>query len=145
MGASSWSYVTPWQAQEQRALEALREEVFARGAGYWRELGVASLAELDAGGVLEEEGGAHSVLDVRWVVRCEADTEGVGEVRVVEEAEAVELFGTPQPSREAVESALARAGDGWFPPFGRGSGCCTAVHEDGGRAVGLCFWGVTGD
>ncbi|MER7585446.1 hypothetical protein [Kitasatospora sp. NPDC097691] len=145
MGASMWSYVTPWQAQEQRALEALREAVFARDAGYWRELGAASAAELDAGGVPAEEGGAHSVLDVSRVVRCEADTEGAGEVRVVEGAEVVELFGTPWPSREAVEAALVRVGDGWLPPFGRGSGCCTAVHGQDGRVVGLCFWGVTGD
>src|SRR5690348_11958133 len=31
MGASGWSYFTPWQADAGKALEALRAEVFAKG------------------------------------------------------------------------------------------------------------------
>ncbi|MFF0560053.1 hypothetical protein ACH4ZU_34525 [Streptomyces sp. NPDC020472] len=144
MGASRWSYFTPYRQSEQDALDDLREEVFARGAAYYREAGVGTLAALVASGLLEEEP-AHSVLDVERVVRCEEDMEEPGDVRVVEAAEAVELFGTARPVREVVEQALKRAGDGWFPPFDRGSGCCTVVHDAEGRPAELCFWGLTGD
>ncbi|WP_225800768.1 hypothetical protein [Streptomyces sp. NK15101] len=85
------------------------------------------------------------MLDVERVVRCEEDMEEPGDVRVVEGAEAVELFGTARPVREVVEQALKRAGDGWFPPVDRGSGCCTVVHGAGGGPAELCFWGLTGD
>jgi len=63
---------------------------------------------------------------------------------VVEGAEVVEPFGTARPAREAVRQALGSAGHGWFPPFGRGSGCCTIVYGADGRPEELCFWGITG-
>ncbi|WP_369142120.1 hypothetical protein [Streptomyces sp. R44] len=144
MGASRWSYFTPFRQSEQDALDDLRETVFARDAEYYRELGVETLAELMASGWLVEEP-AHSVLDVERVVRCEEDMEEPGDVRVIEAAEVVELFGTAQPGREVVEQSLKRAGDGWFPPVDRGSGCCTIVYGTEGRPAGLCFWGLTGD
>ncbi|MFD0070963.1 hypothetical protein ACFVIY_00720 [Streptomyces sp. NPDC127166] len=144
MGASRWSYFTPFRHSEQEALGDLRERVFAEDAGYYREEGVETLEGLMASGWLVEEP-AHSVLDVERVVRCEEDMEEPGDVRVVEAAEAVELFGTPHPVREAVEQALKRAGDGWFPPVDRGSGCCTIVYDAEGRPSELCFWGLTGD
>ncbi|GAA2750507.1 hypothetical protein [Kitasatospora cinereorecta] len=144
MGASSWSYVTPLQHSEQAALDSLRAAVFARDAEYYREEGIETLAALTESGRLDEEP-AHSVLDVDRVVRCEPDTEEPGEVRVVEGPEVVELFGTASPTRETVEQAVERAGDGWFPPFGRGSGCCTVVHDAAGRPTQLFFWGTTGD
>jgi hypothetical protein len=143
MGASSWFYLTPFQQSEQAALDLLREAVFARDAEYFLEEGVETLTALVGSGWLEEEP-AHSVLDVQRVVRCEADTEGPGNVRMVEGPEVVELFGTARPSREIVQQAVERAGDGWFPPFGRGSGCCTIVYGSDGRPAELCFWGITG-
>lgn len=143
MGASTWSYFTPFRPGEQAALDALREEVFARDAAYYRECGVESPAALTESGLLEEEP-AHSVLDVGRVVRCEPDLEEPGDVRGVEGGEVVELFGTARPVRETVRQAVGRAGDGWFPPFGRGSGCCTVVYGDDGRPAALCFWGTTG-
>ncbi|MGA5066398.1 hypothetical protein ACPB9E_22000 [Streptomyces exfoliatus] len=144
MGASRWSYFTPFREREQDALNDLREAVFARDGEYYREEGVETLAALTASGWLEEEP-AHSVLDVEHVVRCEEDLEEPGDVRVVEAAEAVELFGTARPVREVVEQALKRAGDGWFPPSDRGSGCCTTVYSTEGDPAELCFWGFTGD
>ncbi|MGW1496411.1 hypothetical protein [Streptomyces sp. NPDC002402] len=144
MGASRWSYFTPFQQSAQVALNDLREAVFARHAAYYREAGVETLAALMASGWLEEEP-AHSVLDVERVVRCEEGAEEPGDVRVVKAAEVVELFGTAQPMREVVEQALKRASDGWFPPFDRGSGCCTIVYGAEGRPTELCFWGFTGD
>ncbi|MFB6616231.1 hypothetical protein ACFCV9_18810 [Streptomyces sp. NPDC056367] len=144
MGASRWSYFTPFRHREQDALDDLREAVFAQEAEYYREAGIETLAALMASGWLEEEP-AHSVLDVERVVRCEEHMEEPGDVRVVETAEVVELFGTAHPGREVVEQALKRAGDGWFPPFDRGSGCCTIVYEDDSRPAELCFWGSTGD
>ncbi|RKT09519.1 hypothetical protein BX285_6614 [Streptomyces sp. 1114.5] len=144
MGASGWLYFTPFQPSEQAALDGLREEVFSRDAEYYRDEGVGTLGALMESGWLEEEA-AHSVLDVDRVVRCDSDTEEHGDVRVVEGPEVIELFGTATPSREVVRQAVERAGDGWFPPFGRGSGCCTIVHGDDGRPVELCFWGSTGD
>ncbi|MFI6423208.1 hypothetical protein ACIBG6_38260 [Streptomyces sp. NPDC050842] len=144
MGASRWSYFTPFRHSEQDALNDLREAVFAQDAEYYREAGIETPAALMASGWLEEEP-AHSVLDVERVVRCEEAMEEPGDVRVVEAAEAMELFGTAQPGREVVEQALKRAGDGWFPPFDRGSGCCTIVYAGEGRPAELCFWGFTGD
>lgn len=144
MGASRWSYFTPFQTGEQEALDDLRETVFAQEVAYYREAGIGTLAALMASGWLEQEP-AHSVLDVERVVRCEEDMEEPGDVRVVEAAEVVEHFGTTNPGREVVEQALERAGDGWFPPFDRGSGCCTIVYDDEGRPAELCFWGCTGD
>ncbi|WP_143687067.1 hypothetical protein [Streptomyces sp. TLI_171] len=144
MGASNWLYFTPFQQIEQAALDSLREAVFVRDAEYYRDEGIETLAALAESGWLEEEP-AHSVLDVERVVRCEPDTEETGDVRVVEGAEVVELFGTVSPSRGIVQQAVERAGDGWFPPFGRGSGCCTIVYGSDGRPEELCFWGATGD
>ncbi|MER5862935.1 hypothetical protein [Kitasatospora sp. NPDC002040] len=143
MGASDWLYFTPFRPSEQEALDHLRAEVFARDAEYYRAEGFGSLAALVAGGLLDEEP-AHSVLDVRRVVRCEPDTEQVGEVRVVEGPEAVELFGTERPSHETVRQAVEHRSPEWFPPFGRGSGCCTVVHDGDDRPESLCFWGTTG-
>ncbi|GGS63131.1 hypothetical protein GCM10010221_71830 [Streptomyces parvus] len=144
MGASSWLHFTPVLQSEQAALDCLREAVFARDAEYYREEEVESLAALMESGWLEEDP-AHSVLDVERIVRCEPDMEGPGDVRVVEGPEVVELFGTAKPSRDIAQQAVKRAGDGWFPPFGRGSGCCTIVYGGDGRPEELCFWGTTGD
>ncbi|MFD8010828.1 hypothetical protein [Streptomyces sp. NPDC058955] len=144
MGASRWTYFTPYRPDAQEALDELRAAAFAADAVYYREGGVETPAALVASGRLDEEP-AHSVLDVRRVVRCEEDLEEPGDVRVIEPAETAELFGTAQPVREAVERALRRAGDGWFPPVDRGSGCVAAVHDAGGRPVAWCFWGLTGD
>ena len=144
MGASRWSYFTPFRRSERDALNDLRETVFAGEAAYYREAGVETLAMLMASGWLEEEP-AHSVLDVARVVRCEEDMEEPGDVRVVEAAEVVALFGTARPVREVVEQALKRAGDGWIPPTDRGSGCCTVVYSAEGHPAELCIWGFTGD
>ncbi|MFF3609834.1 hypothetical protein [Streptomyces sp. NPDC002463] len=89
MGASRWSYFTPFRHSEREALDDLRERVFAEDAEYYREEGVETLEGLMASGWLVEEP-AHSVLDVERVVRCEEDLEEPGDVRVVEAAEAVE-------------------------------------------------------
>ncbi|MFF5924360.1 hypothetical protein ACFY8C_39715 [Streptomyces flavochromogenes] len=144
MGASKWSYFTPFQHSEQDALDGLRERVFAEDFEDYQEAGIETLAALMASAWLEEEP-AHSVLDVERVVRCEEHMEEPGDVRVVEAAEVVELFGTTRPGRDVVEQALKRAGDGWFPPFDRGSGCCTIVYDAEGHPAELCFWGFTGD
>lgn len=144
MGASRWSHFTPFRRSEQDALNDLRELVFAREAAYYREAGIETLTALMASGWLEEEP-AHSVLDVERVVRCEADMEEPGDVRVVEAPEVVELFGTAHPTREVAEQALKRAGDGRLPPFDRGSGCCTIVYGAEDHPAELCFWGFTGD
>ncbi|MFJ8017777.1 hypothetical protein [Streptomyces sp. NPDC096339] len=144
MGASRWSYFTPFRHSEQDALDDLRETVFAEDSAYYREAGIDAPAALVASAWLEEEP-AHSVLDVERVVRCEEHMEEPGDVRVVEAAEAVELFGTTRPGRDVVEQGLKRAGDGWFPPFDRGSGCCTVVYDPEGHPAELCFWGFTGD
>lgn len=96
---------TSFQLSEQVALNGLREAVLARDAEYYREAGVETLAVLMASGWLEEEP-AHSALDVERVVRCEEDMEEPGDVRVVEAAEGVELFGTAQRVREVVEEAV---------------------------------------
>ncbi|MFB7619609.1 hypothetical protein [Kitasatospora sp. NPDC056181] len=144
MGASEWLYFVPFQQSEQVALDRLRAEVFARDADYYREEGIESPAALMEGGWLEEEG-AHSVLDVDRVVRCEPDTEEAGDVRVVEGPEVAELFGTATPSRQTVQQAVDSRRPEWFPPFGRGSGCCTIVYGGDNRPEALCFWGATGD
>lgn len=143
MGASKWVYFTPLDKSGQAALERLRQAVFVQGADYYREEGVDTLAALEESGWLEEEP-AHSVLDVERVVRCEPDTEEPGDVRVVEGAEVPELFGTARPTRDIVQQAVKRSGDGWFPPFGRGSGCCTVVYGSDGQPDEWCFWGTTG-
>ncbi|MEU7071328.1 hypothetical protein AB0B30_22600 [Streptomyces narbonensis] len=144
MGASRWSYFTPFQRSEQDALDDLRETVFAEDSEYYRQAEIETPAALMASAWLQEEA-AHSVLDVGRVVRCEEHMEEPGDVRVVEAAEVVQLFGTERPGRDAVEQALKRAGDGWFPPFDRGSGCCTIVYDTEGRPAEWCFWGFTGD
>ncbi|MFF6776559.1 hypothetical protein ACFY8W_23795 [Streptomyces sp. NPDC012637] len=64
---------------------------------------------------------------------------------MVEAEEAVELFETAQPGQPVVEQVLKRAGDGWFPPFDRGSGCCTTVDDAEVHPAELCFWGFTRD
>jgi hypothetical protein len=135
-------YFTPFQESEQAALDSLREAVFVQDGDYYREEGVETLADLE--GWLDEEG-THSVLDVERVVRCEPDAEDPGDVRVVEGPEVLELFGTAKPSRDIVQQARERSSNLWFPPYFRGSGCCTVVYDSDGRPDELCFWGITGD
>ncbi|MEU1283249.1 hypothetical protein [Kitasatospora sp. NPDC005856] len=145
MGASAWSYAIPYREDLQAALEVLRERVFTEDE-YYRQEGFASLAELMDSGCLDEEGGAHSVLDVVTVVHRAVDEEDHGDVRVVEGAEVVELFGTERPSLDTVRAAEEKgAGDIDFPPSFRGSGCCTVTYGPDGAPDGLYFWGVTGD
>ncbi|MFD5433572.1 hypothetical protein ACFWJ4_15660 [Kitasatospora sp. NPDC127067] len=144
MGAGAWSYAVPHREDLQAALDALREKVFSEDE-FYREEGLGSLAELMVSGRLDEQG-AHSVLDVVTVVHCAVDEEDHGDVRVVEGAEVVELFGTGRPSLDIVRAAEEKGvGDIDFPPSFRGSGCCTVTYGPDGAPDGLYFWGVTGD
>ncbi|AZM78909.1 hypothetical protein D1J63_31160 [Streptomyces sp. KPB2] len=142
LGASRWHYFIEGQNDAQSALDDLREREFAKS---WSDYdpSITSLSELVNSGALEEEG-AHSIIDVDRVIESDdPEYDEDGTVRLLLPQEVVEYFGTEKPTRETVESVYSTARRR-LPPLLRGSGCCTAIYEQG-APCGFAFWGMTGD
>lgn len=142
MGASRWHYFIEGCDGAQSALDELREREFVKS---WSDFdpSIASLSDLVNSGALEEEG-AHSIIDVDRVIESDdPEYDEDGTVRLLLPQEVVQYFGTDKPTREIVESVYATARR-HLPPVLRGSGCCTAIYEQG-APCGFAFWGITGD
>ncbi|NEB12482.1 hypothetical protein G3I32_27220 [Streptomyces coelicoflavus] len=123
-------------------MDELRERAFVKSWSSY-DPSIASLFDLVNSGALEEEG-AHSIIDVDRVVESddpECDEDGT--VRMLLPQEVVQYFGTEKPTREIVESVYSTARRR-LPPVLGGSGCCTAIYEQGAPS-GFAFWGMTGD
>ncbi|MBC9731574.1 hypothetical protein [Streptomyces sp. TRM68367] len=144
MGASRWIYFTDKNTDPQAALDELREQVFEQSWRH-REPSLQTLSDLMDSGILEEEGGTHSIIDVdRMIVTADIDAEEDGTVRLVTPQEIIEYFGAAKPTRDDIERAYKTSASD-IPPTFRGSGCCAPVYDENGNAAGLVFWGMTGD
>jgi hypothetical protein len=157
MGASSWEYVVPYQADLGAALAALRLQVFEQGdylkPSYYGanggHLGVPDPSSLDD---LHQEpywefmgtSGTHSIIDVFAVVPVESGPGEFGTIRPLSEGEYAELFGVVQPGRSeyATVAGSERLYD--FITGGRWTGRAVVLWKDGAPTE-IVFWGYSGD
>jgi len=129
MGASGWSYFTPYQPDIEKALQTLRQQIFKEGAyGKTHAFNpdmlarmpglketVEQLRQLEAErlggpdrkfGSIEEllaaaaEDGTHSILDIEHT----ADTPDFGVAWPAPDDVLEEVFGTSKPSRADIEA-----------------------------------------
>ncbi|MFC9391640.1 hypothetical protein ACFTWS_00590 [Streptomyces sp. NPDC057027] len=112
MGASGWSYVTPYRGSAGASLEALQGEVFAQKYGDGEEY--STIKELYADEEFMEEEGTHSILDIRRVVEStklprESSTEDYFTVRPLAPARVLIHFGTVRPTVQQYEDAIAQS------------------------------------
>jgi len=162
MGASGWTYFTPYQADLQAALEGLRAEVFRAGEFYCVTADARSyltdphavaeldrrerrryrrLASLPLPQTIDElvkrnaEAGTHSILDI---TRVSAARE-FGTVSPLSGEELVARFQTLRPTRAQVEAQVDHLG------FSRWVGTYVVVYDEDGEPVEICFGGFSGD
>lgn len=112
MGASGWSYVTPYRGSVGASLEALQGEVFAQEYGDGEEY--ATIEELYADEEFMEEEGTHSVLDIRCVVEStrlprESSAEDYFTVRPLDPTRLLIHFDTDRPTVQQYEDAIAHS------------------------------------
>ncbi|MET8355304.1 hypothetical protein [Micromonospora sp. NPDC005206] len=147
VGASAWSYFVPYQPHLDRALQELRQRVFAEGDYYWglgadwvppeeRRPQPQTITELFADEYVQECG-THSILDMDHVL-------GPGEgpdyrtVEPVSAAEAKERAGTDRLTRAHIDAIDDLVRSRWF-------GRCAVLHDDAGKPAEIYFWGYSGD
>lgn len=148
MGASGWSYYVAYQPDLGRALDELREKVFAEGDYWWAvpyEFGKSasdfpdrprSEEELWESEVVQESG-THSILDVHEVVRS-GQSGRFGTVEPVSEEEALRCAGVATLTRAHVKRIGELATERW-------AGRCAVLHDDAGQPSEIYFWGFSGD
>jgi hypothetical protein len=159
MGASGWSYVTPYRGDVSAALRELRERVFRDREYYWwddfEEDGPhpGSIDELLSHGSVAESG-THSILDVNKVVATTDlpdwhRTEDYGTVRPLAPDRILHHFGTDRPSRSRFETLSKDQQAPGFIDFidevkMRGTGLYVLLY-DGDTPTEVGFWGFSGD
>ncbi|WP_329121507.1 hypothetical protein [Streptomyces sp. NBC_01465] len=159
MGASSWQYIETYEGDVAAALATVRqrefERVFVHGT-YWDALRPAdrpftSADDLDD--LWEDEvfgsAGTHTIIDVWEIIDADAKDD-YHSVRPLSDEEAVELFGTAEPTRADFERAeeryaarQPRSEELWGMP--RWSAWCRPLKEADGVTRSIAFWGVSGD
>ena len=157
MGASSWEYVVPYQADLGAALAALRLQMFEQGnylkPSYYGAngggLGVpdpSSLDDLDQEPYWEFMGtsGTHSIIDVFAVVPVDSGPGEFGTIRLLSEGEYVELFGVTRPGRSEYAPLAGSERLHHFITGGRWTGRAALLWSDGAPAE-IVFWGYSGD
>jgi hypothetical protein len=147
MGASSWSYYVPYQADLDAALTALRERVFAAGDYWWArgELGKPASAFDNRPTTMKElfddewvqQEGTHSILDMHHVL-ADGETPDYGTVQPVTSAEALRCANTEVLTREHVDAIDELVELRWF-------GRCAILHDECGQPTEIYFWGYSGD
>jgi hypothetical protein len=159
MGASGWSYVTPYRGSVEATLEALHDEVFQQLYGDGQEYG--SLEELYADEEFMGEEGTHSILDVNRIVETTTPPNGRREdyftLRPLAPERLVHHFGTDQPTVPNYEDTIARAYDAMRTrhPMAadttllgenqmRWTGVYVILHTDG-APTHVAFFGHSGD
>lgn len=148
MGASTWDYFVPYQADLQAALDQLRQHVFETGDYWWAvpyEFG-KSAADFPNRPRTEEElwddesvqeSGTHSILDMSRVI-ADGEEPDFGTVEPITEDEARELVGVAKLTRAHVEALQPLAEQRWF-------GRCAILHDTTGAPDEIYFWGSSGD
>ena len=150
MGGHFWSYHVPYQENLNRALQALREVEF-KAERFWQPSEVppgffgrlfgrspskpqrpASIREALK---ISDATGTRSILDMERI----SDTPDYGAVCRLGSDQLQELFGTDQPTKEAVERS-----DDLIESLERGQGICIVTYR-AGKADGICFVGYSYD
>ena len=151
MGASGWAYKVRYRADVAAALQALRQDVFARreyypasiNPSYAAAMGIEPMTQqpesiedlLD----MQEEEGTHSILDISVGV---SDEPGFGRVSPLSQDELAEVFGSATPSTAQVDDWM-NAG-GYSDYCDRWAGVYVIGYEDA-APVTLHFGGFSGD
>jgi hypothetical protein len=172
MGASGWDYYTEYEADLQRAFEALQARVLAEGDYWWAVEGKSAsdcpdrprtMAELFADQHVQQSG-THSILDMSRVLPV-GEPPKYGWVGGLEEVfrsgggrEAIERLGRPEfgtiapvTPAEAIElvgtDRLTREHADALDnlPYHRGFGRCAVLHDAAGAPAEIYFWGASGD
>ncbi len=135
MGGEFWSYSVPYQEDIRAALEALREQEFRAGRfwqptevqpGLWgRLLGRGPIKPKRPASIREalkisDATGTRSILDMERV----SDTPESGAVSPLRPEELRELFGTEQPTLEAIEKS-----DEFIDRLERGQGVYIILYQ----------------
>jgi hypothetical protein len=145
MGASGWTYFTPYQADLAAALRAAQIRALEERDYYWfrEDEGQAHPATVEEIWQCEEfwEVGTHSILDVTRLVRPD-DVHTSGGMRPIPEHEIEELFGTRQPERADFDRGSDSGALVFEEP--RWGGCCVTLYAEG-QPSEIAFWGITGD
>lgn len=150
MGGEFWSYSVPYQQDIQAALESLRQQEFQAGR-FWqpdevypgflgRLLGRGPSkpkrpASIEEARKISDATGTRSILDMERV----SETPALGAVSPVPPEELRELFGTEQPTREAIEQS-----DEFFERLERGQGVYIIIYQQG-RPQEIYFAGYSYD
>lgn len=153
MGASGWSYVTPYSEDPTVWLGRLHREVLASGDYYWGDEEVPRPSTMEQLSALFEQDedlaceGTHTILDIWQVappgVRPAGD-DIFGTLISLNEDEVRLMFGTDRPDEELFRSVdPANCGPDAVPAV-RGSGYYTPLFR-AGVPVAYAVWGVSGD
>ncbi|SPE59917.1 conserved hypothetical protein [Verrucomicrobia bacterium] len=150
MGGEFWSYVVPYQENIQAALEKLREQEFQAGR-FWQpsEVGPGFFGRMLGRGPskpkppatireaikLSEATGTRSILDMERI----SDTPALGAVSAIPPDELQRLFGTAQPTLDAIEHS-----DEFVEGLERGQGVYIVLYRDG-KPDGIYFAGYSYD
>lgn len=145
MGASGWTYFTPYQADIAAALRAAQTRAIEERDYDWfrADEGQPHPSTAEEIWQCEEfwEVGTHSILDVTRVVSPD-DVHTAGGMRPIPEHEIQHLFGTRRPERVDFDRRSDRGALDFEEP--RWGGCCVTLYADG-RPSEIAFWGITGD
>jgi hypothetical protein len=162
VGASEWSYVTPYRGGVEASLRELRERVFRDGGYYWFWEQYPGDAPLPRPATMDEiwetetmrATGTHSILDVDQVLATtDPPVRGnLGDyetVRPLAPERVRHHFGTARPTRAQFAAvALDLASPGHQDLMGelrlRSAGLYTLLCE-GDAVTDVDFWGYSGD
>lgn len=150
VGASSWDYLVEFDGSVEATFAALRERSFGSGDWYWRPEDEArkgpkpqSLTEWEASIYGNDYPGAHSIVDMREIVRgIELDEIDQGQVLELSEQESIEVFGTAKPSVADLKRALETTREIW-DVTDCDSGRFVLVSDESGNQW-VAFWGSSG-
>lgn len=150
MGASGWSYVTPYIDDPQDLLDRLHEEELAAGTYWWADDDVARPSTIE--GLWEifthneriGTDGTHSILDIYRIGTPGDPAEGPGTLYGLTDDEIIRAFGTGRPTREQFETVYSQSAVEEAVPVVRWTGRYTPLY-DGGVPMFVAVWGVSGD
>ena len=146
MGAHAWFYFVPYEKDLTKSLETLREREFKAGRYTPVErfprfpvdpghLPGSKHSSIEAARAAAGASGTRSILDM---TRISAKPD-FGAVTPLDDADLLEYFGTPHPSRDEVED-----NDDLFDAIERGQGVCLVVYDDE-EPMEICFAGYSYD
>ena len=140
MGASSWRYITPYDADLEVVVARLRQQVFDNHDYYWPADPDSDSWEPEwptTMADLTDADGTHSILDITAVIGP-GEPDGFGTLRPLTAAERQERFGTVIPTRADFD----RLRDDTAP---RWSGHAVVLHDSAGQPTHVGIWGISGD